>query len=305
MATTQQSAPASITPRPTSRQRVGSESYLQYIGTALLYLIAVVTAILFSLPFLWTVGSSLKSMQEIFAFPPTMFPIEPRWQNYADVFRIAPFLRFIGNTVLITAVAMTGQILSAAAVAYGFSRFRFPGRDALFFVVLSTMMLPWQVTIVPTFLLFRYLGWINTYLPLIVPAFFGGGAFFIFLLRQFFMTIPRDLDEAAKIDGASSLRIFWSILLPLAKPALATVAIFAFIEHWNDFIGPLIYLNSPEKFTVSIGLRHFTSSPFESNEPREAILMAASLIVAAPPLILFFSAQKYFVRGIVTTGIKG
>lgn len=278
---------------------------MQLFGWGLLYLIAILTAIMFSLPFLWTLGSSLKSMQEIFLFPPTMFPTDPRWQNYADVFQLAPFGTFIINTVIITALAMLGQILSASAVAYGFSRFRFPGRDALFFVVLSTMMLPWQVTIVPTFLLFRYLGWINTFLPLIVPSFFGGGAFYIFLLRQFFTTIPRDLDEAAKIDGASSVRIFWNILLPLAKPAIATVAIFAFIEHWNEFIGPLIYLNSPDKFTVSIGLRHFTSNPFSDNQPREAILMAASLIVAMPPLILFFAAQKYFVRGIVTTGLKG
>jgi multiple sugar transport system permease protein len=141
--------------------------------------------------------------------------------------------------------------------------------------------------------------------PLILPFFFGGGAFYIFLLRQFFMTIPRDLDEAAKIDGASSVRVFWNILLPLAKPALATVAIFSFIEHWNEFIAPLIFLNSPDKFTVSIGLRHFTSSAFESDEPREAILMAASLITALPVLILFFAAQKYFVQGIVTTGLKG
>jgi ABC-type glycerol-3-phosphate transport system permease component len=304
MATSQQSAPAVITPRQQAK-RASGDSFMQTAGKAVLYILAILTAIMFSLPFLWTLGSSLKSSQEIFAFPPTMFPAVPRWENYSDVFRLAPFLRFIGNTIFITAFAMVGQILSASAVAYGFSRFRFPGRDALFFVVLSTMMLPWQVTIVPTFLLFRYLGWINTYLPLIVPSFFGGGAFYIFLLRQFFTTIPRDLDEAAKIDGASSVRIFWSILLPLAKPALATVAIFAFIEHWNEFIGPLIYLNSPDKFTVSIGLRHFTSNPFADNEPREAILMAASLIVATPPLILFFTAQKYFVRGIVTTGLKG
>ncbi len=278
---------------------------MHYAGITLLYLIAIVTAILFSLPFFWTIGSSLKPITELFVFPPTLWPSEPRWENYADVFRIAPFLRFIGNTIFITAFAMIGQILSASAVAYGFSRFRFPGRETLFFVVLSTMMLPWQVTIVPTFLLFRYLGWINTYLPLIVPSFFGGGAFYIFLLRQFFTTIPRDLDEAAKIDGASSVRVFWSIILPLSKPAIATVAIFAFIEHWNEFIGPLIYLNSPDKFTVSIGLRYFVSSAFENNQPRDAILMAASLIVATPPLVLFFSAQKYFVRGIVTTGLKG
>lgn len=304
MATTQQSAPSVITPR-TTRERASGHAALQVIGTALLYAAAIVTGILFSLPFLWTLGSSLKPLEELFAFPPTMFPTVPRWQNYADVFQLAPFLTFIGNTVFITAVAMIGQILSASAVAYGFSRFRFPGREALFFVVLSTMMLPWQVTIVPTFLLYRYLGWINTFLPLIVPSFFGGSAFYIFLLRQFFTTIPRDLDEAAKIDGASSVRIFWSIILPLAKPALATVAIFAFIEHWNEFIGPLIYLNTEDKFTVSIGLRYFISTPFGDNEPRDAILMAASLIVATPPLILFFAAQKYFVRGIVTTGLKG
>ncbi len=202
-------------------------------------------------------------------------------------------------------IRLGGQILSAAAVAFGFTRFRFPAREPLFFLVLSTMMLPWQVTIVPQFLLFRYLGWLNTFLPLIVPSFFGGGAFFIFLLRQFFMTIPRDLDEAAKLDGASSVRIFWSIILALSGPAIATVAIFSFLQHWNEFIGPLIFLNTEDKYTLSIGLRYFMANPFESDEPREAILMAASLIVALPPLILFFVAQKYFVRGIVTTGLKG
>jgi multiple sugar transport system permease protein len=304
MATTPQRAPAMLSAQPKS-QPARSVNWPKLLTETFVYTSATIIAILFALPFLWTLGSSLKPMTEIFQFPPTLWPNEPRWANYTDVFRIAPFGRFIYNTAYITAFAMIGQILSASAVAYGFSRFRFPGRDMLFFVVLSTMMLPWQVTIVPTFLLFRYLGWINTYYPLIVPSFFGGGAFYIFLLRQFFLTIPRDLDEAAKIDGASSVRIFWNILLPLAKPALATVAIFSFIEHWNEFIGPLIFLNSPEKYTVSIGLRHFTASPFESDEPREAILMAASLIVALPPLVLFFVAQKYFVQGIVTTGIKG
>lgn len=305
MATSPQSAPAVLTSRPTPGQQTHGRNWARISGQVLVYALATFTALLFSLPFLWTIGSSLKPITEIFLFPPTLWPSEPRWQNYAEVFRIAPFGQFILNTAYVTAFAMVGQILSASAVAYGFSRFRFPGRDALFFVVLSTMMLPWQVTIVPTFLLFRFFEWLNTFWPLIIPSFFGGGAFYIFLLRQFFMTIPRDLDEAAKIDGASSVRIFWNILLPLAKPAIATVAIFSFIEHWNEFIGPLIYLNSPDKFTVSIGLRYFTASPFESDEPREAILMAASLIVALPPLVLFFMAQKYFVRGIVTTGLKG
>lgn len=279
--------------------------FSQRFFTFLLYLIAVVAALAFSIPFLWTIASSLKSASELHVFPPTFFPETVRWKNYSDVFTLVPFARFIWNTVIITGLAMVGQIVSAAAVAYGFSRFRFPGRDALFFLVLSTMMLPWQVTIVPTFLLFRYLGWINTFWPLIIPSYFGGGAFYIFLLRQFFMTIPKDLDEAAKLDGASSVRIFWSIILPLAKAAVATVAIFSFLQHWNEFIGPLIFLNSTDKFTLSIGLRYFLDNPFESDEPREAILMAASLIVALPPLVLFFVAQQYFVRGIVTTGLKG
>lgn len=305
MATSSQSSPVMPSSPALSTRRAAGYNWTRLLTTILLYLLVIGAGILFALPFLWAIGSSLKPITEIFKFPPTMWPVEPRWANYSDVFRIAPFLRFIYNTIYITLFAMLGQILSASAVAYGFSRFRFPGREMLFFVVLSTMMLPWQVTIVPTFLLFRFMGWINTYFPLILPFFFGGGAFYIFLLRQFFMTIPKDLDEAAKIDGASSVRIFWNILLPLAKPALATVAIFSFIEHWNEFIAPLIFLNSPEKFTVSIGLRHFTASPFESDEPREAILMAASLITALPVLILFFAAQKYFVQGIVTTGLKG
>lgn len=282
-----------------------SLSTTNLINQIVLYAVAIVTAIAFSIPFFWTITSSLKSAAEIYLFPPTFLPQDIRWQNYADVFEIAPFARFIWNTVVITSLAMIGQILSAAAVAFGFTRFRFPGRDALFFIVLSTMMLPWQVTIVPQFLLFRYLGWINTFAPLIVPSYFGGGAFFIFLLRQFFMTIPRDLDEAAKLDGASSVRIFLSIILPLSGAAIATVAIFSFLQHWNEFIGPLIFLNTEDKFPVSIGLRYFMVNPFESDEPKEAILMAASIIVALPSLILFFAAQKYFVRGIVTTGLKG
>jgi|JI10StandDraft_1071094.scaffolds.fasta_scaffold510015_2 multiple sugar transport system permease protein len=271
----------------------------------ILYVVAIVSALAFSLPFFWTITSSFKSAAEIVVFPPAIFPERLRWENYADVFNLAPFARFMWNTVYVTTFAMIGQILSSAVVAFGFARFRFPGRETLFLLVLGTMMLPWQVTIVPTFLLFKQFKMINTYWPLILPSFLGGGAFYIFLLRQFFLTIPRDLDEAAKLDGANSVRIFWSIILPLAGPALATVAIFSFLQHWNEFIGPLIFLNSPDKFTVSIGLRYFIASPFESDQPRDAILMAASLIVALPSLILFFMAQRYFVRGIVTTGLKG
>jgi multiple sugar transport system permease protein len=300
MTTKAVSGQSSVAPvRAVARRRRG------IVKQVVLYALAIGASILFMLPFLWTIGTSLKPLTELYTFPPTFVPKNPRFANYRDVFTNAPFARFLLNTVFVTLVAVFGQTLSAAAVAFGFSRFRFPGRNILFGVVLATMMLPWHVTIVPTFLLFRELQWLNTFLPLTVPAFFGGGAFYIFLLRQFFLTIPRDLDEAAYIDGASSPRIFWSIILPLSKTALATAAIFSFIEHWNEFIGPLIFLNSERLYTVSIGLRYFIATPFSGDEPREAILMAASLIVALPPLILFFMAQKYFVQGIATTGTKG
>jgi ABC-type glycerol-3-phosphate transport system permease component len=286
-------------------QPAQAQQRMRQVQRFFLYVLAIVCAIGFSVPFLWTIGTSLKPLTDLYTYPPTFLPTVPRWANYSDVFTLAPFATFLWNTVIVTALAVFGQTLSAAVVAFGFARFRFPGRDILFVVVLATMMLPWHVTIVPSFLLYSRLGWINTFLPLVVPSFFGGGAFYIFLLRQFFLTLPRDLDEAAKIDGANSVQIFLRIILPLAKVALATVAIFAFIEHWNEFIGPLIFLNSPEKFTVAIGLRYFIVTPFTGDEPREAILMAASLIVALPPLLLFFAAQKYFVQGIVTTGMKG
>jgi ABC-type glycerol-3-phosphate transport system permease component len=198
---------------------------------------------------------------------------------------------------------MFGQVFSAALVAFGFARIKFPGKTPLFIILISTMMIPFQVTMIPTFLLFASLGWINTYLPLIVPAFFGGGAFFIFLLRQFFMTIPRDLDEAAIIDGCGSFGIFWRIMLPLSKPALTTVAVFSFIAHWNDFLGPLIYLNSPKMYTLAVGLSFFQSR--FTGGTNFSLLMAASLIVLLPVLLVFFFSQRFFIEGITLTGIKG
>jgi multiple sugar transport system permease protein len=205
----------------------------------------------------------------------------------------------------VTLLAVFGQTVSATIVAYGFSRFRFPGRDAMFMLVISTLLLPREVLLIPTFLLFKFLGMLDTLYPLWLPTFFGGGAFYIFLLRQFFLTLPADLDEAAKIDGASSLMILWRILVPLSLPAIATSAIFSFLNHWNDFLEPLIYLNSWNNFTVSLGLRYFQTLPNEAQEPRDQLLMAASLVVAAPCLLIFFMAQRYFVRGIVMSGIKG
>jgi ABC-type glycerol-3-phosphate transport system permease component len=273
--------------------------------SVMLYALATIGAIAFGLPFFWTAASSLKSAQEIYSFPPVWLPAIPQLRNYALVFELAPFGRFILNTIYITAISLVGQVFSASVVAFGFTRFRFPGRDVLFLVLLSTMMIPWQVTIVPLFLVFRFLRWIDTFKPLIIPSFFGGGAFFIFLLRQFFMTIPKDFDEAARIDGATSFRIFWNLIMPLSRPAVATVMIFSFLGNWNQFMEPLIFLNNPKKFTVAIGLRYFNAAAFSGDQPREAVLMAASIITAAPCLLLFFMAQQYFVKGIVMSGIKG
>jgi multiple sugar transport system permease protein len=274
-------------------------------GRVLLYAVALLIATFFMIPFLWTVGSSLKTSIEIRHFPPALLPSSPRLLNYVDIWNVVPLGTFFVNSAIVTLAAMVGQVCSATLVAYGFSRFRFPGREAIFLLVISTILLPREVVLIPTFLIFKALSWLDTLLPLIVPAFFGGGAFFIFLLRQFFLTLPRELDEAAKIDGANSFQILLRILVPLAKPALATTAIFSFLAHWNDFLEPLIYLNSPKNFTVALGLRYFQTLPNEAQEPREQLLMAASLVVTAPILIIFFLAQRYFVQGIVMSGIKG
>jgi multiple sugar transport system permease protein len=270
----------------------------------LLYLVAIVCSVLFMGPFFWTVSSSLKDVAEIYAFPPLWLPAQPRWSNYAEAWTYVPFGLFLLNSVTVSAFSVLGETATAALVAYGFARGQFAGRNALFVLVLSTMLLPWEVTIVPRFLLFKQLGWLDTLNPLIIPSVLGGGAFYIFLLRQFFLTIPRDFDEAAEIDGANSLQILTQVLLPLIKPALTTVAIFSFLEHWNDFIGPLMYLNTPSRFTIALGLRYFQTIPM-AGQPREHLLMAAALMMSLPSVVLFFAAQRYFVRGLVMSGIKG
>jgi multiple sugar transport system permease protein len=200
---------------------------------------------------------------------------------------------------------LLGQITTAFLVGYGFARFRFPGRNAIFALCLSTLILPEYVTIIPLFVLFRNLRWIDTYLPLIVPSFFGGGAFTIFLVRQFIMTLPRELDEAALMDGASRLGILWRIILPNSGPVLATVAIFGFIAHWNQFLEPLIFLNSARKYTVPLGLWFLRHQEGVAGLPKDNLLMAASVLATAPIIIIFFMAQKYFVRGIAMSGLKG
>ncbi len=287
--------------------RTGSVKRQKVAGRTILYLVAIACSILFMIPFAWTVFSSLKSPSELYVFPPQWLPATPRFENYQEVFTVAPFARWLWNSVVVAVLGTLGSVISAALVGYSFARFRYPGRDAIFLVTLSTMMLPVEVTLIPLYLLFNKIGWLNTYLPLIVPAWFGGGAFLIFMMRQFFMTIPRDLDEAALIDGASYLRIFWQLIIPLSMPALATAAIITFIGDWNSFLFPYIILNSSEKFTIGIGIKYFQTiaSNIDSMEPRENLLMAASIMMTAPIILLFFAAQRYFVKGIVMSGIKG
>lgn len=271
----------------------------------LIYGPAVVFAILAFLPFFWAVSSSLKELSELFDFPPRAFPRVPQWQNYREVFVRVPFAMWVVNTAQVTVLATLGTVVSAMLVAYSFARFRYPGREWLFFLTVGTLILPAEVTIVPTYLLFRQLGWLDTFKPLIVPFWLGGGAFYIFLLRQFIMTIPRDLDEAAKIDGANSLRILVDVLAPLLKPVVTAVAVISFVYHWDEFFGPLIYLNSPTNFTLSLGIRYFYSSLSGEGIPMAHLLMVAATLATLPPILLFIVSQRYFVQGVVMTGLKG
>jgi ABC-type glycerol-3-phosphate transport system permease component len=257
-------------------------------------------AALFLIPFLWMISSSLKSNYQIFEAPPRWLPDPPVWENYRAALTTLPFDRYVLNTAAISALTIVGHLLSCTLIAYAFARLRAPGRDLLFIVVLATMMLPYPVTMVPLYVLFSRLGWINSFLPLTVPAFFGS-AFYIFLLRQFFLSIPADFEDAATMDGANLLQILWRIILPISTPALATVAIFTFQASWNDFLPPLIYLQKPELYTVTLGLQFFRST-YTTNW---AYLMAASLATSLPVIVVFFLAQRYFVEGITLSGIKG
>ncbi len=274
-----------------------SMGFGRVLRISLIYAALIGLGALFSFPVIWMVSSSLHTLPEVFAQPYQWIPDALQWQNYARAVTILPVPRFLWNTIVITAPVMVATVLSSALVAYGFARFRFPGRDMLFSLCLATMMLPGQVTMIPLYIMFAKLGWVDTYLPLIVPALFGS-PFYIFLLRQFFMAIPRDSEEAALIDGASRLRIWWSIILPQARPALATVLIFTFIGTWNDFFGPLLYINSPEKATLTLGLNLMKTQVLGSGVVEWNVLMAASLLVLLPNVILFFLAQKHFIKGI-------
>jgi len=263
-------------------------------------------ALLFLAPFFWMISTSLKEPKLVYLFPPQIIPDPVRLANYPDALTRLPFHLYFLNTALITATASLGTLVTSSLVAFGFARLRFPGRDALFLLLLSTIMLPGQVTLVPTFIIFRYLGWVDSFYPLIVPYWFGGTAFSIFLLRQFMTTVPLELDDAAKMDGCSFLGVYWRIVMPLVRPALATVAIFQFLQHWNDFFLPVIYINSRGNWTLALALnalrRQRDGGSFNTDLE---ILMAATVVVMMAPLAVFFLAQKYFIQGIVFTGVKG
>jgi ABC-type glycerol-3-phosphate transport system permease component len=273
------------------------------LGPTAAYLTLVVLGLVVLTPFLWMISTSLQSDAGLFQIPPQIIPSDPQWHNYADALTTVPFLTWAKNTAIICILNVTGQLLCCTLVAYGFARLRFPGRGPLFILVLATLLLPSQILLVPQFILFSKLGWVNTFLPLTVPAFFGGGAgaFFIFLIRQYMRTLPYELDEAGRIDGANTWGILFRILLPLIKPPLTIVAVFTFTDAYNDFINPLIYLADNSKYTLALGLSSFIGQ-YSSNWNW---LMCAAVVILLPLLLIYYFAQRLLIGGIASVGLKG
>ncbi len=283
-----------------STQASAKRRKLPNLEAVILYVILTVLAILFVLPVFYLFMGAFKAESELFRVPFKWLPDKFILDNFSNMFQSIPFMRYLKNTMIIVVFNIVGSLLSCSLVAYGFSRLRWPGRDKVFILVLITMILPYQVTLVPLFLMFTKIKWIGTFLPLIVPCFFGN-PFFIFLLRQFFTGIPQDISEAARIDGASEFTIFSRLILPMAKPALTTVALFAFIRSWNDFLGPLVFLGRDELYTLSLA-----ASMLKSNlDPNWSVLLALGTVMILPVLLIFFVMQKYFIQGIAMSGIKG
>jgi ABC-type glycerol-3-phosphate transport system permease component len=277
------------------------------LRASLKYVILLVLAATWAFPLFWTVSSALKDDSQIYTVPPIWIPNPMHWNNFIDGWTRYDFNRAAFNSIFLYSLPVTFfTLVSCTLVAYGFSRIKWRGREALFWVCIATMMLPWQVTMVPLFITYKNLGWINTYLPLVVPSLFGN-AFFIFMLRQFFMTIPEELSDAARIDGSSELGILWRIIVPLSTPALAVVALFRFLGSWNDYLGPLIYLNQEQLYPIALGIERLrrTATGMGNTAMAYPHLMAVSTLVALPIIIIFFVAQRTFVEGISTTGLKG
>jgi multiple sugar transport system permease protein len=262
--------------------------------------VLVVGALFFLTPFAWMVSTSLKPDDQVFLIPPTWIPDPPMWSNYRRLMTEIPFLRYLGNTVFVTGLSVVFYLASSAVVAYGFAKLRWPGRDTLFYVLLATMVLPPQVTLIPQFVLFQKLGWVGSFYPLIVPPLFGS-AFAVFLLRQFYAAIPEDISDSARIDGASEWQIFTRIILPLSRPALATASLFIFIWTWTDFLNPLIYLTDDRTYTLAVGLQQLSST----RAAAWPLLMGGALLMSLPIIGLFFFAQRTFIEGVSTGGLKG
>ena len=270
------------------------------IGHGLAYIGLIVFGIFFAMPFAWMLSTSVKPDTEIFLIPLKWIPSQIIWENYPKALGYIDFFIYLRNTMFVTTLSTIGVVVSCPPVAYSFAYIPWPGRNIVFVVLLSTLMLPYQVTMIPLYLVFRNLGWIGTFYPLWFPAFFGN-AFSIFLLRQFFLTIPAELRDAARIDGASEFTIFLRVILPLSKPVLSAIALFQFMYSWNDFLGPLIYLRDERMFTLSLGLQQFTSI----HGLEWALLMAASVMITMPIVVLFLLTQRFFIEGISMTGVKG
>ncbi|GIP35383.1 carbohydrate ABC transporter permease [Paenibacillus sp. J2TS4] len=272
----------------------------KHMKRILAHAVLLAASIFFIIPFIWLVSTSLKPPTQIYTWPPEWIPRPFTWRNYIDAVDYIPFFTYLRNTLIITVFSTLGAILSCPLVAYSFAKLRWKGRNLLFAITVAVMMIPGQVTMIPLFILFNKLGWVGTPLPLIVPLFFGA-PFFIFLLRQFFLGLPNDLLDASRIDGAGEFRIYWNIMLPLAKPAVLAVGLFQFMNSWTDFIGPLLYLTNEHSYTLSLGLQQFQNQ----KGTEWGLMMAVATMMTMPVVILFFFLQKTFIQGITFTGIKG
>lgn len=286
--------PTVLPPRPRRRPRTRTQK-----RQAISRLVLIPMAVLYTIPYYWMAITALKSNEELGSTPPTLWPHSFQWSNFSDAVTTIPFGQYLVNTLIITGFTILGAVISNPIVAYGFSRIEWPGRDKLFYVVIATVFIPYPVLIVSLFDIFARLGWVNTFLPLIVPMFFGN-AFWIFLMRQFLMQIPAEISDAARLDGANEVQVAYQIILPLAKPAIAVVAIFAAISAWNDFLGPLLYLQDESKYTLSIGLTFFRSQ----HDVQFNLLMAASTLVVLPVIIIFIAFQRSFIDGLTVGSIK-
>jgi multiple sugar transport system permease protein len=292
-----------VVPAP---KTISGRKTIERIWLVVLQILLTILLISFLVPALWMVSSSLKASTEVFAHPIVWVPAKPQWHNYVRVFEVLPFGRFAWNSLLVVVFAVAGTLFSSSMVGYSFARMRWPGRNLFFAILIATLMLPEVITLVPRFIVFRQLGWIDTLLPLTVPFWFGATPWtplYIFLMRQFFKGIPIELEEAALIDGASRLRIFLQIILPLSKPVLATVAVFALLQHYTDFMNPLIYLNSVDNWTLALGIAGLNAD--ESFKASWELVFAAGTFMTIPIVVLFVFAQRYFVQGITMTGFGG